>query len=399
MTQSRSVTIHLGMPKTATTTCQNALWQYRRSLWRQGILYPGPEANHTNALCTMFLDDPRRHITVRMRGITRRDQAEAARALAFAQMERALARRGWRHLILSAEGLSNLSAEALSALADWLSGHVDSLRAVYWLRHPVTFSASVVQQLLKNGARIRDVLSGPPLANYRARIENARAAFGPAVEVHRFEDALSHPGGPVAAFCAVMGVPPDLGRAIAAKAGRDNPAMSMRAAHTLDALNAICPLISAGQRNPARNGQEMATLLQWDGPRFDLTPTQKARIRAAAREDERWLTQEFGRPFYPDLFEDTPFAPVAPAPGWATARALAQDLISNQPRRGSFHPLIKRLETVIGAGKLGGQSGIGADFGRDGRGGGDLVNGGTFCRHQAQTGRAEGRPEIPALGQ
>lgn len=314
--------VHLGMPKTATTSCQNALWRCRTALAREGWLYPSVEANHTNALCTMFLPDPRQHITVRSRGITTEDAAEALRAEYFATLEAELAQPGWHTLILSAEGLSNLSEASLGALRDWLLGYVDHVKAFYWLRHPVSYSVSVMQQMLKGGETIEQMLTALPLTNYRGKLTNALAVFGrESTRISRFEDAVSHPKGPVFAFCQALGLPSDISHKAMSVARTENESMSLLAAHALDALNRRRPLFIDGAPNPKRHPAELAQFMRIRGPKFDLTAGQKQMIRTASRPEMEWLSQTFGQKFYPDIFSDAPFEETA-APPSETADTL-----------------------------------------------------------------------------
>lgn len=318
----KRVIVHLGMPKTATTTCQNALWKHRAALRDRGWLYPSVEPNHTNALCTMFLPDPRCHITVRSRGITTPAAAEALRAEYFATLEAELADQRWHTLILSAEGLSNLSEASLSDLRNWLLRYADAVEAFYWLRHPVSYSISVMQQMLKGGETLSGMMSSLPLTNYRGKLTNALAVFGrDALRVERFEHATARPGGVVSEFCKALGLPADLAKQVTASARKENESMSLLAGYALDALNHARPLFVNGIPNPQRHPAELAQLMRIKGPMFDLPAAQKHQIRAASRPEVDWLRTTFGDAFYPDVFEDTPLPHSAPPPP-ETARTI-----------------------------------------------------------------------------
>lgn len=311
--------LYMGLPKTATTSHQNAIHAHRDRLLRDyGILYPAADANHTNLLCPMFLPDARTHVTLRMKNITTPQAAAKYVDSCFAQMEAELAQPGWDNVILSAEGLANLPAPALKKLQVWLSGHVDRIDAVYWLRHPVSFTISVLQQMLKGGETIQHSMSKPaPVTNYHKRVENALRAFGiDALNVSCFEEALAHDLGPVGAFCQQAGIPEDMARVIAADASHDNESMSMMAGHLLDSLNRQKPMFVDGALSPERRPGDFEQLLEIGGPRFDLDTETRAEIRRRARPEIEWLTQTFGRSFYDDIlddsFEDRPGAPVPP---------------------------------------------------------------------------------------
>ncbi|MFH5774235.1 hypothetical protein ACHFJ0_08265 [Paracoccus sp. NGMCC 1.201697] len=299
--------VHMGMPKTATTSFQNAVYEHRHTLFdRHRILYPAVGANHTNTLCPMFLPDPRSHISVKMMGITTPEQAERFVSNCFEKMEAELSIGGWDTLVLSAEGLANLHTGALRDLRSWLDGFVDEIEVIYWLRHPVSFTVSVIQQMLKGGETIDDMIDRMlPLSNYQRRLENAIAAFGAeAMRIYRFEDCIQHPNGPVGAFCEQIYVPWETANTIIDSATVENESMSMLCGYTLDALNRLVPMFKDGVFNPLRQNGELAKLLTIKGPRFALDYENTRRIREASRPEIAWLRDKCGLDFYPDMLVD-----------------------------------------------------------------------------------------------
>lgn len=317
----REAILHLGMPKTGTTSIQEALYAHRGELLsRHRILYPSVEANHTNPLCTMFLPDPRTHIAVRMQGVETAEAAEALRQDYFERMEAELRGGDWDRLLLSAEGLSNLRTPQLMQIAEWLRGHVDRWRVLYWVRHPVPYTASVLQELLKGGRTIEEMLGRLPLTNYKGRLSNAFRAFGRRyVELGSFEAARAEPGGLVAAFCRRLGLDEDTALAIAAGGQTSNPSMSLLSGYLLDYLNRHLPLFVDGTLNPARSRIPTGLDTGLPGPRFDLPQAVRRRVREASREEIRWLNQAFGTELYPDLFDDDEATGSGPADiihGW-----------------------------------------------------------------------------------
>src|SRR6186997_3231201 len=107
----RTAIVHLGLPKTGTTTIQRALFKERTRLLSEcGILVPALADNLTDHLCPMFLDDPREHISVRLSGVSTSEAAEEYRRACVSALEASFAEPGWSTILLTAEGLSNLPA-------------------------------------------------------------------------------------------------------------------------------------------------------------------------------------------------------------------------------------------------------------------------------------------------
>lgn len=299
--------IHMGMPKTGTTSFQKAIYKNREILLeRHRMLYPSIGANHTNSICPMFLPDPRTQITLKMAGISSLDEAKGLVAGFFDEIEREIRSTKWDTLIISAEGLSNLHATSLIDLHRWISKFAESVEIIYWIRHPVSFTVSVMQQLLKGGETIDRMMNEMlPLTNYRCRIENAIAAFGEgAIGLHCFEDAILHENGPVGAFCEQIGVPDHTAQEIVESAFFENESMSMMSAYSIDALNREHPMFINGSLNPNRTARDLVNFLKIRGPRFDLSLERKRKIREISRPEISWLSDKFDREFYPDIMLD-----------------------------------------------------------------------------------------------
>lgn len=306
--------IHMGLPKTATTSIQNAVYLNREILLSDHrMLYPSIEANHTNSLCAMFLPDPRTHVSVKLANLTTDQEINDLRQRYFGVIEAEIENTDWDTLVFSAEGLSNLPYPSLVQLHEWVSKYVDALRVIYWTRHPVNFTISNIQQMVRGGYTIEGLLKSPPLTNFKGRLDNAFRAFGEsAVEIYCFEEARDEDGGVVAAFCRQLGLPEDVAAKIAADARHDNTSMTMMATLILDALNRYRPLYIDGKLNPQRHPLEGNWLERLEGGRFDLDPASKQMIRAASREEVSWLNATLGTAFYTDVFRDevTDFAPL-----------------------------------------------------------------------------------------
>lgn len=305
---AKSGILHVGLPKTGTTSFQNAIYHNRdRLLSDHRLLYPSIEANHTNALCTMFLDDPRTHITNKINGITELEDAKKLRDNYYKKLEDDIESADWDKLVFSAEGLCNLPAPALSRLHDWLNKYTDKWLIMFWSRHPVTYAASSMQQLMKNGYHIGDMEENPKrfMPNFKGRLTAAFKAFGmTSVQLTTFEDALEEPGGVVSAFCRRLGLDDDVSLDLSQNSKRDNESLSLLAAHILDSINRQRPLFVDGKINPKRRNGEVPFVSHLGGPKFDLPVELKNTVKHLSRPDVAWLNEIFGTSHYMDVFDD-----------------------------------------------------------------------------------------------
>lgn len=297
----------MGLPKTATTSFQNAVFANRERLLKDyGILYPSVSANHTNTLCTIFHDDPRKHITVKMMGKLTIDEAEAVRRQNQEKFERCIEDVGdWNTLVLSAEGLSNLNAAELAELKNWTKKYVEGWKILFWSRHPISYTISNMQQMVRGGHTIENMLTKLPLPNFKGRIGNNILTFGKeAIELKAFEEARSEDGGVVAAFCRQIGIDDKVAVEIANSAITENESMSHIATSLISSLNRQRPLLVNGALSPGRTTHDANLIATIRGDKFNLPADVKRNMKTLARPDVAWLNTSFGTKLYLDVFED-----------------------------------------------------------------------------------------------
>ncbi|HVG46726.1 MAG TPA: hypothetical protein VM899_01110 [Rubellimicrobium sp.] len=337
---AKSGILHIGLPKTATTSCQEALFSNRESLLkRHGLFYPSLTVSHNSILVVMFMEDPRSHVTVKSRGITTLDGAERLRRRYREKMEADIAGTPWDTLVLSSEGLSNLPVESLTKLQDWLHRFTTDWTVMLWSRHPVSYTTSNVQQLIKGGDTLERLLSAAPLPNIKRRASNAFEVFGQEnLRLSAFEEARDEAGGAVAAFCRRLGLPEDTAMEIATSTTTRNESMSMLATLLLSSLNRQRPRFVDGRMNPERRHKEVRIFQQIKGERFRLPPEAEADIRRRSRADVRWMNETFGTRHYLDVLADAEGAPEGAGSPYSpemldSMSLLLSDLINKQETR------------------------------------------------------------------
>jgi hypothetical protein len=301
------VFVHLGFPKTGTTTIQNVFHAHRnRLLAEEGVLYPSLSPNLTNVLCTNFLDDPLKHITNQMAGISREEARERGRQQ-FLELESEIASTQWRTLVLSAEGLSNLSALDLSHFREWVKELAHRVEALVCVREPLAYTASVIQQILKGGATLGEMYESPPTPNYKGKLSNAIEVFGrDKIRVFCFESWTRTDGGLVSEFARQVGLSDSTASWLADRASRENESLTELGVSVLDAMNRIRPMFVEGKRNPRRSGRELAYISRLGGRRYSLPHAVAECIHSSCVDDVRWLNETFALSFYPEISRDFP---------------------------------------------------------------------------------------------
>lgn len=300
--------IHVGLPKTGTSTIQSAMHENRhRLLSEHAMLYPAIARNHTDPLHTIFAADPREHIQIMCQGGA--DGTEITRIKHRQRLEACIKNEGdcWNTLVISAEGLCNFGPRQLAAVKEWTSQYVDRWRILFWTRHPVHFATSNVQQLIRGGRTLENLLIKEAMPCIRGRLENLIQVFGKdAIRIQAFEQAIQQDGGIVAAFCRQLGLDERTTKAISSSAILKNPSMSSVATLAINRLNLQRPLFIDGVLNPRRSPDDANVLSRLPGPRFHLSADMIEAVRSGSRDDVNWLNDNFDLNLYTDIFQKAP---------------------------------------------------------------------------------------------
>ena len=307
MSKGRKIILHIGFPKTGTTTIQNALYANREFLLaEEGILYPSLEPNMTTPLRTIFRDSSPQSFANRMAGIT--TEEETMRRKKYRDLlEAEISSREWDVLLLSAEGVCNMPEPEIAKLREWGEKYSSDWTILACVRHPLTYTRSVIPQVMRNGDTLRELYETPPLPNFRGRISKVISVFGQEnVCVFDFETATNNDDGIVGAFAQEAGVTASSRKFLDSQAVRKNESLSLEAVRILDSLNRKRPLFIGNVRAPRRSGRELYYISHIKGRKFDLPDSVKESVLSRSREDVLWLNETFGLDLYRDVTDFVP---------------------------------------------------------------------------------------------
>ena len=292
---ARIIYLHLGLPKTGTTTIQSVLFAERERLSGLGMLYPGFAENHSGPLRSIFAPAPHRLAVNRLGGAGTPEAAAVNVARWSRELDLALGDPGWTSLVLSAESASYLPADRLLLLRERLMRHADGVIVPLCLRQPFDIRVSLIQENLKTGGTIDEAVRRLAVpGHYRRTVGRIRDAFGAGnLRLGVFEEMIAHPGGLTGAFAAMIGLGP--GQLPEAIGTRKNQRMSQRACLVLDRLNREVPLTVEGGRNRRRSRHLDLLLRGLPGPRFALRREQAEALRAAVEDDRAFADALLGR--------------------------------------------------------------------------------------------------------
>ena len=304
---SKRAVVHIGINKTGSTAIQNALFSARtRLLAGARILYPSIAANQSIHLWTIFREDP--HPVLQRIEPDAVDEASVARVRKrfLAALEEDFANPDWDTLVISAEDLSRFYAPDVSRFIKWLIERVDDIRVVAYVRHPVDWTRSMVQEQLKQGETLDQVCGNVPRPEWQLRFAPWLNAVGfKRFHLVCFDEARAATEGIMASFCAAANLPYEKVLPLAPTT-LINESMSHEAVLLVDSLNRQRPLYLDGKLSPERRWFGIDVMMTVPGNKFSLTPEQEEQARIVSRPDLRWLNGRFGTDLYPDIFEDGP---------------------------------------------------------------------------------------------
>lgn len=173
--KARELLLHIGQPKTGTTTLQFVLNEARDALRTQGVLFPDIYPHWGNAEIMGYLFFDRQHVEWWRRAWLKEDYPEAmATAVKYwDQIKQDVASTGPDTLVISSESFFRPSQPAAIAQANNLFAEVaETTKIVGYLRAPDAFFLSRMQQRLKmfmttehgSHTRMKDVIE--PLMKY-----------------------------------------------------------------------------------------------------------------------------------------------------------------------------------------------------------------------------------------
>jgi hypothetical protein len=287
------IVLHAGLHKTGTSSIQQTLHatHNRLVLRNQGVLYPASwPQNHSIPLYSAFCERPEAyHINIR-RGYSG-EQIEQVNKEYLAHLAEEVSRSSPDRMLLCGEDVSVLSLEGLSELQAYLLTIAPALRVINYVRHPVEWAVSGIQEDIKHGVSYGAALESKQsvLRNlFRERVGRLLSVFGPrAVTVYRFEDAVRHGAGLVGHFLAAA----EVAELEKIRAVRANESMSQTAGDLLSHINRREPVIVDGRLNPARSPGDDAQLVNLPGPPYDIPWEDKMTLAAVSKEDAAWLSR------------------------------------------------------------------------------------------------------------
>lgn len=142
--------LHIGAPKTGSSSLQTRLFSVRRKLRSRGVYYPSEAANHY-FLASAFHAGPAGLFANRFHGRTSPQALASYHEVNLSAVKKGGLSKDWPAAIFSSESLSMLRPDGIQRLKDFVSTFAKEVRVVCYVRHPAKDAVSRAQQNIKIG--------------------------------------------------------------------------------------------------------------------------------------------------------------------------------------------------------------------------------------------------------
>jgi len=330
--------IHIGVPKTGSKSIQNALSENRDKLLEHGIgLFPGPP-NLSYVLGSLLSDEPHKRFRNIRRRVDTREKAQTLNESTRYEISKALEHNRSAKVVLSGEGLSNLSDTKIGRLKQILAPYAEGYRIIVYVRDPYQYANSASLQRIKAGG-----VFGPdwkvPLPHYRWRIEKYIRAFGREnVDIRIFDPQRFTGGDLIADFISALDEDPALTKTL--KLTRLNESICYEAALILSETNRAIIEATGGRPNGARAYGFHLYFTGIKGEKFIIDPNAYLKRKAEIAADIAWLNETIGEPAF------TAVAPQSSAsPRWseatvASVRSVVRSMVAEFDQLHTALPLV-----------------------------------------------------------
>lgn len=285
----KQLILHIGLHKTGSTSLQGALQNNSKLLHKHNFYFPiftykmGRYNNHSVPLFTIFSDSPEKNFYFVKNNIEKKD-ALKVQSKFLSQLEEAIAKNN--KIILSAEGLSMLSATNLEKLKKLFFDNGFDIKVVAFVRRPYSFLCSYSQERVKHG---QSYLSNTEFPSKISMIKRFESIFND-VRFYSYEEACKHDGGVIRYFFEKIGV-----KGYQETDTRQyNKSLGNLSTRIYSFLYDRIPTIINGKLNPQ---QLNIPILSFDDEKYLLTKKELAIYKVQLDKENQFFRKHLGEEF------------------------------------------------------------------------------------------------------
>jgi hypothetical protein len=285
--------IHIGLPKTGTSSIQKTLYNNRDQLLEHGINYLSMRANHGTIFKSLMRTGQHGNFDNFMRRASTLEKFNAFNDKLRKQLTEELSGNRSAKFVISGESLPSLPKRKLRTLKQMLDPFAKAYRVIAYMRDPYEYANSATVQRVKSGYSFEEANKDIPLPNYRRGIVNFGQVFGGEnVDIRVYDPRRFADGDLIADFLAAIGESAELNKKL--KPVFANQSVSHEALLLLSEINIVLPELVDGVRNPARLPDTWLLMASVEGQKFTIDPQAYLKQEADVRAEVEWLHQKIG---------------------------------------------------------------------------------------------------------
>lgn len=312
-----TVYLHIGMPKTGSTSIQHTFFRNRATLLASGINYLPLGRNHAGSLMPLLSENPHKHSRNLRKGIDTPQKAQSRNKAISQRLARELSRNGSAKLVISGEAFSAASFDEVRRLKDLLDPYAERYRIIVYVRDPYEYANSAALQRIKGGAVIGNSAGDIPLPRYR-QLQNYIEIFGRThIDIRIFDSKRFVGGDLIADFLHALGESPDLTKGM--EIIRTNRSLSHEAAMIMSEINAGVPVHINGYGNPLRATNIRFLMEAIEGVKYSCDPQCYLKRENKILTELQWLHKQIGERVF---LRPVPAPASVPRWGEATVRSI-----------------------------------------------------------------------------
>ncbi len=289
--------LHLGMPKTASTSMQTTLFENRALLKRYGWEYPVftcPQHGHTfslhnDPLCRLFMPGHAFHVQRPLKNgdidLDLQQKGLGSELADYCQ--------NTSMLVLSSEAL--LKPLPLSKISDFIGEQGYTIEPIIYVRSPYSYRVSIFQSLLKSSqvpsSVICEHLQTPVV---KSAIAAAMEFFGDSVKFYPFNNLIRSNVDIVKHFLSHL-LNDNVINSI--QIIQENTSPSWQATALLEYIEEKIPSYIGNIKNNKRNHDDIMPLLQIKGEKFRFNTEHLSYFREVVDMENIWLRNNLGEEF------------------------------------------------------------------------------------------------------
>ena len=283
---SKRLILHAGMHKTGSSSIQAFLQSAELD---NATYFRWDKSNHSILFVTLFAEHPEAHWYFRQRRVPLA-QISAERARLKRDLQRQIEAAPHDLFLFSAERIYGASRADLRACRAFFAPFFDPVSVCCYLREPLSFAASMLQQSLKTGA-----VPGPRalMPRFRQRIGNLDRVFGSDnVQTRLYADPRRAEQDVVADFCRWTGV-----RSGGAQRVEVNKSLSVDATALLYLFRRYARYELSSGAAVAASRKMVRALASVPGGRLALGPGMFGAAAGDIEADRVWMEERMGDRF------------------------------------------------------------------------------------------------------